>query len=70
MPYTVVLRPSARKRYLAMERPVRARIGAAIDALASDPHPTGVIKVKNADQWRIRVGTTGSRSRSTTRPGR
>lgn len=55
--YAVTLRPSARKRFLALDKQIRARIAAAIDALASDPHPTGqAIKVKNADEWRIRVG--------------
>jgi mRNA interferase RelE/StbE len=55
--YRVVVRPSARKQFLNLDATTRARVAAAIDALADNPRPTGTIKVRNADQWRIRVGS-------------
>lgn len=37
-------------QFLALDKQTRARVGAAIDALAGNPRPTGTIKVKNADE--------------------
>ncbi|MGH3682111.1 MAG: type II toxin-antitoxin system RelE family toxin [Natronosporangium sp.] len=56
MAYTIELRPSARKQFLALDKQTRARVAAAIDALADNPRPSQVVKVKNADEWRVRVG--------------
>lgn len=44
--YAIVVRPSARKRFLALDKQTRSRVGAAIDALAEDPRPNQVVKVK------------------------
>lgn len=44
--------PSRCGRNLACER----RVKDATEALRDDPRPTGVIKVKNADEWRRRLG--------------
>jgi mRNA interferase RelE/StbE len=55
--YTVVLRPSARKQFLALDAKTRTKVGAAISGLAENPRPTGTIKVRTADLWRIRVGS-------------
>jgi mRNA interferase RelE/StbE len=55
--YRIEWRPRARKAFLALDKPVRRRIGEAVDALAADPRPaaakmlTGVHGV-----LRIRVG--------------
>jgi mRNA-degrading endonuclease RelE of RelBE toxin-antitoxin system len=35
---------------------VLRRVKEVTEALRDDPRPTGVIKVKNADEWRRRVG--------------
>jgi mRNA interferase RelE/StbE len=55
--YTVIVRPHARKQFLALDPPVRRRVGAVIDALALDPLPPGARKLADAaDLWRIRAG--------------
>jgi mRNA interferase RelE/StbE len=40
-----------------LPRDVLERIGAAIDALANDPHPAGSKKLGGHDLYRIRVGS-------------
>ena len=35
---------------------MRERIGAAIDALATEPRPHGAVKLAGRDDFRIRVG--------------
>lgn len=35
---------------------MKERIGAAIEALASDPRPPGAVKLAGRDDFRIRVG--------------
>ena len=58
MGYTITFRPAARKEFLALDKPLRTRIGAAVDALADDPRPHGVTSVKGRHGYlRIRVGT-------------
>lgn len=42
MAYRVVVLPAARRRLLRLDPPVRQRVGALIDSLATDPRPTGV----------------------------
>lgn len=55
--YTVSWRPSARKDLKRFDRQVAARILPAIAALADDPRPPGVKRLKGAsDLWRIRIG--------------
>ena len=41
MAYKIIVQPRARKAFLALDAPVRSRVGAAIDALANDPRPLG-----------------------------
>ncbi|MDN5855181.1 MAG: type II toxin-antitoxin system RelE/ParE family toxin [Actinomycetia bacterium] len=55
--YDVEWRPSARKEFDRLDRPVRARILRKVEALADDPQPPGTIRLTGADDlWRIRVG--------------
>jgi mRNA interferase RelE/StbE len=55
--YRIQWRPRARKAFLALDRPVRFRIGAAVDALAADPRPAGAKMITGAHGvLRIRVG--------------
>jgi mRNA interferase RelE/StbE len=55
--YALTWRSSARKDLKQLDRPVAARILPAIAALADDPRPPGVKRLKgNSDLWRIRVG--------------
>jgi mRNA interferase RelE/StbE len=49
--------PRARKAFLALDKPVRRRIGEAVDALAADPRPAGAKMITGAHGvLRIRVG--------------
>ena len=49
--------PRARKAFLPLARPVRRRIGEAVDALAADPRPAGAKMITCAHGvLRFRVG--------------
>jgi len=55
--YRIEWRPRARKAFLALDKPVRSRVGDAVEALAQDPRPAGVKAIVGADGvLRIRVG--------------
>jgi mRNA interferase RelE/StbE len=62
MPYRIEWRPLARKAFLALDKPARERIGAAVDKLANDPRPSGVtalkgmqgvLRIRVADDYRV-----------------
>jgi len=55
--YRINFKKSAQKELLAVSSVYQPKIIEAIDALAFDPRPDGVKKLKlNTDAWRIRVG--------------
>lgn len=55
--YRIQFRASVEKQVAALDKPVRRRIAAAIDSLADDPRPPGVITMQGArGLLRIRVG--------------
>jgi mRNA interferase RelE/StbE len=55
--YRIEWRPRARKAFLALDKPVRRRIGEAVDALAADPRPVAAKMLTGAHGvLRIRVG--------------
>ena len=55
--YRIEFAPRARKKFLKLPRDVQERLRPRIDALATDPRPAGVTKLKGAeDLYRIRVG--------------
>ena len=57
MRYRIEWRPRARKAFLALDKPVRGRIGEAVDALAADPRPAAAKMITGAHGvLRIRVG--------------
>ena len=57
MAYRIQWRPRARKAFLSLEKPVRRRIGEAVDALAADPRPAAAKMITGAHGvLRIRVG--------------
>jgi mRNA interferase RelE/StbE len=59
--YRVGLRASAEKQLAALDKPVRERVAAAIDALAETPRPSGAIARQGAaGLLRIRVEATAS----------
>ena len=55
--YTVVFARSARKELQSLDPQVAKRILKQIEALVTNPRPSGVVKLEGAaDLWRIRVG--------------
>ncbi len=57
MAYKVVIQDSASKALRKLDKPVRERVAAAIDALADDPRPAGIRAiVGEPGALRIRVG--------------
>lgn len=57
MPYTLEFRPAAARDLRRLRADDRRRIGARIDALATDPRPAGVKRLAAAEKlYRIRVG--------------
>ena len=57
MAYAVVIQDSASKALRKLDKPVRERIAAAIDALADDPRPAGIKAiVGERSSFRMRVG--------------
>ena len=57
MRYRIKWRPRARKAFLALDKPVRRRIGEAVDGLAADARPAAAKMITGAHGvLRIRVG--------------
>jgi len=57
MTYRVVISETADRQLSRLERRIQERIRDRIDALADNPRPPGVKKLKGyRDYWRIRVG--------------
>lgn len=57
MTYRIEIKRSARKALLALPHDMQRRMGAAIDALASDPRGPGTRKLTGSDLlYRLRVG--------------
>jgi mRNA interferase RelE/StbE len=55
--YDVSIKSRAERALKRLDRPVKNRIVTAILSLASDPRPSGCLKVKSEEGvWRIRVG--------------
>jgi mRNA interferase RelE/StbE len=55
--YIIQWRPRARKAFLSLDKPVRRRIGEAVDALAANPRPAAAKMITGAHGvLRIRVG--------------
>lgn len=57
MPYRVELAPSAQRDLRRLPREVQIRLATPIQALADNPRPAGVRKLRGEERtWRIRVG--------------
>ncbi len=54
--HEVRLHPEAVRAYRRLQEPTRERVAEAIDRLAADPRPPGVVKLAGRDDFRIRVG--------------
>lgn len=55
--YRVELKPTAERDLAALQHKDRVRVAKKIDALAKNPRPSGVEKLRGEnDLWRVRVG--------------
>ena len=55
--YRITFARSAEKELQRLDPPIARRVLIAIEKLASDPRPTGCIKLTGSqNEWRIRVG--------------
>lgn len=56
-PYRIKFKSSAAKEFRKLSPTIQARMRTPINALKTDPRPSGVIKLKGSDQlYRLRVG--------------
>jgi mRNA interferase RelE/StbE len=54
--YRIVLTPAADRQLAKLQREAREMVAAALVTLASNPRPTGAVKLAGTvDLWRIRV---------------
>lgn len=56
MTYRIEISRHAAKAVTGLDKPLRRRILAAIEALSSDPRPGSCRKLAGQETWRIRVG--------------
>jgi mRNA interferase RelE/StbE len=54
--WTYVITPPARRDLRRLDRPVRKRVVNALDRFVEDPHAADIQKLKDGDEWRLRVG--------------
>jgi hypothetical protein len=65
--YSLTFRPAALRALRKLDRQIAERIKAATEALQDDPRPPGSKMLTGAHGvWRIRIGDTGSCTRSMT----
>ncbi len=58
MTYRIQISRSAAKAITDLDKPVRRKVLAAIEALAENPRPTSCKKLIGQDAWRIRIANT------------
>jgi len=57
MSYRIEFKADARRKLLGLDRPIRRRVEARINALADDPRPHGVETLTGPERlYRVRVG--------------
>ena len=56
MTYRIEISRRAAKAVVSLDKPLRRKILAAIDALSGNPRPVGCKKLSGQQAWRIRVG--------------
>jgi mRNA interferase RelE/StbE len=55
--YSIVLGAGVEKQIAALDKPIRRRVAASIDALAADPRPAGAVALRDrSGSLRVRVG--------------
>ncbi len=56
MSYALTIERAAQKNLEKISPPHQERVIEAIEALAADPRPPGVKKLRGREAWRLRVG--------------
>ena len=56
MPYFIQIKKSAEKDFNKIPEKMKSRISEAILELENDPQPSGSKKLKNREDYRIRIG--------------
>lgn len=56
MPYQIIIEKTAQKEILKINRSHQITITQEISLLADKPRPSGCIKLKGREAWRIRIG--------------
>ena len=56
MSYTIFILRRAQKELAKLPLEAFEPVRDTIEALAEDPRPTGCIKLRNREAWRIRIG--------------
>jgi len=54
--YSIEIKKSAAKEIAKLQKPVLKRVLEKIQALASEPRPTGCKKLSGEEKYRVRVG--------------
>jgi len=57
MDYTIHILRRAQRELAELPRGIYERVRDAIRALAQDPRPPGCLKMKEREEWRIRIGS-------------
>lgn len=58
MNYTILLDSAAKRQLRKLPQPVSEKLDEAVRSLASDPRPSGCVKLENTkNSYRIRVGS-------------
>lgn len=57
MSYEVNFHQGALREFDKLSKTDQKRIGKAVDGLAEEPRPQGVLKLADTDAYRIRIGT-------------
>ncbi|MBK1633571.1 type II toxin-antitoxin system mRNA interferase toxin, RelE/StbE family [Thiohalocapsa halophila] len=57
MAYSIVFTKAAKRQFDKLPKPAQRRLGNAIESLAADPRPAGVVKLSGEDRiYRVRSG--------------
>ncbi len=56
-PYIVAFTPAAARQWRRLTKQVQAQLQPVIDALATQPRPSGVVKLEGGENYRVRSGS-------------
>jgi mRNA interferase RelE/StbE len=57
MAYSIVFTKAAKRQFDKLLKPAKRQLGNAIESLAADPRPAGVVKLSGEERlYRVRIG--------------